>query len=82
MANMYKTQCYDGYVPSQFNESLHNDDCKAWRSIALQTNKFTSIQQCHKIFDVIKESLKQKKMYAAAFLDIQQAFNKVCLDGL
>lgn len=42
----------------------------------------STIQQCHRIVNFIKETLEGKKMCASVFLDIQQAFDKVWHCGL
>lgn len=39
--------------------------------------KHFTVQQCHCIVNKIKNRLEEKKMCAAVFLDIQQAFDKV-----
>jgi hypothetical protein len=37
----------------------------------------STIQQCHRIVNKIKESMEGKKVCTSVFLDIQQAFDKV-----
>lgn len=44
--------------------------------------KHSTIQQCHRIVNLIKESLEGKKICASVFLDVQQAFDKVWHQGL
>lgn len=44
--------------------------------------KHSTVQQCHRLVNEIKVSLEEKKMCAAVFLDIQQAFDKVWHEGL
>jgi hypothetical protein len=41
-----------------------------------------TVQQCHRIVHCIMESMEDKKMCTAVFLDIQQAFDKVWHKGL
>jgi len=42
----------------------------------------STTQQCHRIVNEILKSLEEKKLCTAAFLDIQQAFDRVWHDGL
>lgn len=42
----------------------------------------STIQQCHRIVNEILKSLEEKKLCTAAFLDIEQAFDRVWHDGL
>jgi hypothetical protein len=42
----------------------------------------STIQQCHRLVNHIKESLETKKVCASVFLDIEQAFDKVWHQGL
>jgi hypothetical protein len=42
----------------------------------------STTQQCHRIINEILKSLEEKKLCTAAFLDIQQAFDRVWHDGL
>ena len=42
----------------------------------------STIQQCHRLVNHIKESLETNKVCASAFLDIEQAFDKVWHQGL
>jgi len=42
----------------------------------------STTQQCHKIINEILKSLEETKLCTAAFLDVQQAFNRVWHDGL
>ena len=42
----------------------------------------STIQQCHRIVHAIRDGLENKKVCAAVFLDIQQAFDKVWHQGL
>jgi hypothetical protein len=42
----------------------------------------STTQQCHRIVNKILKSLEQKKLCTAAFLDIQQAFDRVWHDVL
>ena len=44
--------------------------------------KHSTVQQCHRIVNKIRDSLEKKTMCAAVFLDIQQAFDKVWHEGL
>jgi hypothetical protein len=41
----------------------------------------STIQQCHRIVNHIRDSLEEKKMCASVFLDIEQAFDKVWHQG-
>lgn len=43
---------------------------------------YSTIQQCHRIVNYIKETLEGKKMCAAVFLDVEKAFDKVWHKGL
>jgi len=45
-------------------------------------NNHSTIQQCHRVVNKMKESFQRKKMCTSVFLDIQQAFNKVWHRGL
>ena len=42
----------------------------------------STIQQCHRIVHGILQSLEEKKLCTAGFLDIQQTFDRVWHDGL
>jgi hypothetical protein len=42
----------------------------------------STVQQCHRIVQYIAESIEDRKVCAAVFLDIQQAFDKVWHAGL
>jgi len=42
----------------------------------------SNTQQCHRIVNEVLKSLEEKKLCTAAFLDIQQAFDRVWHDGL
>jgi hypothetical protein len=44
--------------------------------------KHSTIQQCHRIVNKIKESIEGKKVCTSVFLDVQQAFDKVLHKGL
>lgn len=44
--------------------------------------KHSTVQQCHRIVHTIMESLDEKKLCTAVFLDVQQAFDKVWHTGL
>ena len=44
--------------------------------------KHSTVQQCHRIVNKIRDSLEKKTMCAAVFLDIRQAFDKVWHEGL
>jgi hypothetical protein len=44
--------------------------------------KHSTIQQCHRIVNKIKESIEGKKVCTSVFLDVQQAFDKVWHKGL
>lgn len=44
--------------------------------------KHTTTQQCHRIVNLIRDGLENKNICTAAFLDIQQAFDKVWHQGL
>ncbi len=44
--------------------------------------KHSTIDQVHRITDLIEKSLEERKICSAIFLDIAQAFDKVWLDGL
>lgn len=44
--------------------------------------KHSTIQQCHRVVNKIRESLENKKMCSSVFLDIEQAFDKVWHPGL
>jgi hypothetical protein len=41
----------------------------------------STIQQCHRIVNHIRDSLEEKKMCASVFLDVEQAFDKVWNQG-
>lgn len=45
-------------------------------------NKHSTIDQVHRITNVIEKSLEEKKVCAAIFLDVAQAFDKVWHEGL
>ena len=45
-------------------------------------NNHSTIEQVNKVFNVISNSIEKKKSCSAAFLDIQQAFDKVWHPGL
>ena len=44
--------------------------------------KHSTIEQIHKVVDVIEKALENKKVVSAVFLDVAQAFDKVWHDGL
>jgi hypothetical protein len=45
-------------------------------------HKHSTIEQVHRIYNVIKEDLENKRFCSAAFLDVAQAFDKVWHAGL
>lgn len=45
-------------------------------------SKHSTIDQVHRITDVIEKALEEKKICSAVFLDVSQAFDKVWHDGL
>jgi hypothetical protein len=42
----------------------------------------STVQQCHRITDVINKVIENQQYCTAAFLDVSQIFNKVCHPGL
>src|SRR5215475_12329229 len=42
----------------------------------------STIQQCHRITDIINKAFEEHKYCSAVFLDVSQAFNKVWHQGL
>jgi Reverse transcriptase (RNA-dependent DNA polymerase)/Endonuclease-reverse transcriptase len=42
----------------------------------------SSVQQCHRVVDTISSSLESKHYCSTAFLDVEQAFDRVWHDGL
>jgi hypothetical protein len=62
-------------VNDDINEKIPTHQCR------FRENHSTT-QQCHRIVNEILKSLEEKKLCTAAFLDIQQAFDRVCHDGL
>jgi hypothetical protein len=62
-------------VDSDINETipLHQFDFREYHS---------NTQQCYSIINEILKSLEEKKLCTTAFLDIQQAFDRVWHDGL
>ena len=68
-----------------FLKRLHKDANIATK---IPTHQFgfrenhSTIQQCHRLVHGILTSLEEKKLCTAAFLDIQQAFDRVWHDGL
>ena len=42
----------------------------------------STAQQCHRITDVINKAMENQQYCSAAFFDVSQAFDKVCLPGL
>ena len=42
----------------------------------------STVQQCHRITDIINRALEDKKYCSAVFLDVSQAFDKVWHQGL
>jgi hypothetical protein len=42
----------------------------------------STIQQCHRLTDIINKALENQKYCSAVFLDVSQAFNKVWHQGL
>lgn len=45
-------------------------------------HQHSTLQQCHRVTQVINKSLEDKKYCSSVFLDISQAFDKVWHDGL
>lgn len=45
-------------------------------------HEHSTIQQCHRLVDVINKAMEDKKYCCAVFLDAQQAFDKVWYQGL
>lgn len=45
-------------------------------------NAHSTMDQVHRITDVIENALEEKKVCSAVFLDVSQAFDKVCHTGL
>ena len=44
--------------------------------LCLRRNKHSTINQVHRITDIIENALEAKKVCAAVFLDVAQAFDK------
>jgi len=63
------------------DETMHIDGLLPIHQFGFQ-NKHSTIQQCHRVVNKIKESIKGKKMCISVFLNIQQAFDKVWHRGL
>jgi retron-type reverse transcriptase len=45
-------------------------------------NNHSTIDQVHHITDIIEKTLEGKRVYSAVFLDVAQAFDRVCHNGL
>ncbi|CAG4969687.1 unnamed protein product [Colias eurytheme] len=60
---------------------VHLNDITPDHQFGFRENHGT-IEQIHRIVDVISRSLEEKKYCSAVFLDISQAFDKVWHDGL
>ena len=65
----------------RLDETIHIDGLLPTHQFGFRNNHFT-IQQCHRVVTKIKESIEGNKMCTSVFVDIQQAFDKVCYRGL
>jgi len=61
----------------RLDETIHIDSLLPINQFGGFRNSHSSIRQCHRVVDKIKESFEGKKMCTSVFLDIQQAFDKV-----
>ena len=62
-------------------ETISTNDIIPTHQFGFRANHST-IQQCHRIVNKIKESIEGKKICTSVFLDVQQAFDKVWHKGL
>jgi hypothetical protein len=63
------------------NKDLNPQDWIPNQQFAFQ-QAHSTLQQCHRITDVINKVMENQQYCTAAFLDVSQAFDKVCHPGL
>jgi hypothetical protein len=66
----------DAYCTEIIKEIISPDNLIPVHQFGFRQDHST-IQQCHRIVNIIRDGLENKKVCAAVFLDIQQAFDKV-----
>lgn len=75
------SKTFDRLFLNRIKEMVNLNEIIPQHQFGFRQNHST-IQQCHRIVSTIKESLEEKKMCAAVFLDVQQAFDRVWHQGL
>ena len=75
------SKIFERLLITRINDALSKDELLPLHQFGFREGHST-IQQCHRIVNRIRESLEQKKVCASVFLDIEQAFDKVWHQGL
>lgn len=75
------SKIFERLLLNRIKDSVDVDNIIPEHQFGFRQN-YSTMQQCHRIVNKIKESLEEKKMCVSVFLDVQQAFDKVWHDGL
>jgi hypothetical protein len=75
------SKIFERLLQKRIKEKLNLDNLTPIHQFGFRENHST-IQQCHRIVNIIRDGLENKRICAAVFLDIQQAFDKVWHQGL
>ena len=70
------SKVFDRILLRRLDETIHIDGLLPLHQFGFRNNHST-IQQCHRVVNKIKESIEGKKMCTSVFLDIEQDFDKV-----
>jgi len=70
------SKVFEQILLHRLDETIHIDGLLPIHQFGFRNNHST-IQQCHRVVNKIKESIEGKKICTSVFLDIQQAFDKV-----
>jgi len=75
------SKVFERLLLHRLDETIHIDGLFPTHQFGFRNNHST-IQQCLRVVNKIKESIAGKKMCTSVFLEIQQAFDKVWHRGL
>jgi hypothetical protein len=75
------SKVFERLILKRLEETVPINDIVPMHQFGFQANHST-IQQCHRIVNKIKESMEGKKVCTNVFLDIQHAFDKIWHEGL
>jgi hypothetical protein len=70
------SEVFERLVLTRLEETIFINEIIPMHQFGFRANHST-IQQCHRIINEIKESIEGKKVYTSVFLGSQQAFDKV-----